>query len=487
MLIINIIHVSVTGQEISIKGMIVDSTTPEKKISNAVVRLIGVGLTDTADIDGMFAFSKNTWVDKSFNANSLSIEYLQIKPSGVFISVKKSQNVAISIHNAAGKKIIIRSGYMLKGIHYIGIPKLSGGLYIVSVSMDQGMITGRFIHSGKGFTSIPDVADKGNNASTALYKRLFTDTLLVKAKGYTSVKKAIFSASDSNVVIKLSPYAGDSPCGQKPCDPNADSNVRNLLCYLKTQKFISGQTGTRDCDSVMAWTGRYPAICAFDDPNNAPKAIEWANKKKGVIAWQWHWSCPHGGNYAADCDFAKDIEDSSSELWSDVDFILSKMKQIGDAGFPVLFRPLHECNDNYMWWAKKTASNYKKLWILFYKRAQVLNVHNLVWNFNGMPDTKGYRTPMKDFYPGDQYVDIVSSDYCVTASDLTVCKSIGTNKTVGISETFNQLNPAKAAPWPFSVVWASRDWNSTSKSDWIAAMKDPRTISVDQIPDITLW
>ncbi|MFG1678435.1 hypothetical protein [Micromonospora sp. NPDC049282] len=40
------------------------------------------------------------------------------------------------------------------------------------------------------------------------------------------------------------------------------------------------------------------------------------------------------------------------------------------------------------------------------------------------------------------------------------------------------------------MVWASRDWNGSGKDVaglWRTAMADPRTISIDQLPDMSAW
>ncbi|MEH0845927.1 hypothetical protein V6U81_26450 [Micromonospora sp. CPCC 205711] len=91
---------------------------------------------------------------------------------------------------------------------------------------------------------------------------------------------------------------------------------------------------------------------------------------------------------------------------------------------------------------------------------------------------------------GDAYVDLVTSDYFQSASDLSTVRAIGSNKTAGVAETFSPLNPSSDPAWPYFVVWASRDWAGSGKDVaglWKTAMANPRTISVDQLPDMTAW
>ncbi|MFF0306250.1 glycosyl hydrolase [Streptosporangium sp. NPDC004379] len=291
-----------------------------------------------------------------------------------------------------------------------------------------------------------------------------------------------------------SPTPTGPACGQTPADQAANSKARNLLCYLKTHSYISGQTDAPDADRVKSLTGRYPAMVAFDFMEytrgsvQTQSVIDWFGSHRGIVAFQWHWYCPRGGNYSAPCDFVPDLDNPSSKLYQDIDLVVRELKKMGDAGIPVLFRPLHESNNNYMWWTKKGADAYKRLWRLIFQRAQAAGVHNVLWVFNGMASGQG--TSLASWYPGDAYTDLVTSDYFQSSGDFNTCRSIGNNKTVGVAETFSPLNPSSDSPWPYFVVWASRDWNGSGKdvqSLWKASMANPRTISIDQLPDITKW
>lgn len=293
-------------------------------------------------------------------------------------------------------------------------------------------------------------------------------------------------------VYAVPPKGAD--CGQAPADPAASSKARNLLCYLKTHAYISGQTDAADSDKVKALTGRYPAITAFDFMEytngqiQTQGVIDWYNAHHGIVAFQWHWYCPHGGNYSAPCDFQPDLTNPSSKLYQDIDLIVAQLKKLGDAGIPVLFRPLHESNNNYMWWTKKGPDAYKQLWRLVYQRAQLAGVHNVLWVFNGM--ASGQSTALSSWYPGDSYADLVTSDYFQSPGDYSTSTSIGTNKTAAIAETFSPLNPGSDPAWSYFVVWASRDWAGSGKDVqglWKTTMANPKTISVDQLPDMTQW
>lgn len=325
-----------------------------------------------------------------------------------------------------------------------------------------------------------------------------TETLAVSGSGryvrmYGTARGTGWGYSLYEFEVYAVPPSG-SDCGQVPADPAADSKARHLLCYLRTHAYVSGQTDAADSDKVESLTGRYPAITAFDFMEytngqvQTQSVVDWYNAHHGIVAFQWHWYCPHGGNYAAPCDFQPDLTNPSSKLYQDIDLVVAQLKKLGDAGIPVLFRPLHESNNNYMWWTKKGTDAYKQLWRLIYQRAQLAGVHNVLWVFNGM--ASGQSTPLSAWYPGDSYADLVTSDYFQSAADYSTVTSIGTGRTAAVAETFSPLNPASDPAWSYFVVWASRDWAGSGKDVqglWKTAMADPRTITVDQLPDMTAW
>ncbi|MFC0002574.1 glycosyl hydrolase [Micromonospora siamensis] len=316
----------------------------------------------------------------------------------------------------------------------------------------------------------------------------------VRMSGTTRGTAWGYSLYEFEVYAVKPPTPPGPSCGQEPADPQANSKVRNLICYLKTHQFVSGQTDLPDADKVQQLTGRYPAMVAFDFMEytkgsiQTQQVIDWAKSRKGIVAFQWHWYCPRGGNYSAPCDFQPDLTNPSSQLYKDIDLVVSELKKMGDAGVPVLFRPLHEANNNYMWWTKKGQDAYKQLWRLIYDRAQRAGAHNIVWVFNGMASGQG--SSLASWYPGDGYVDLVTSDYFQSWGDFDTTKAVSGSKTTGVAETFSPLNPASDAPWPYFVVWASRDWAGSGKDVaglWKTAMANPKTISIDQLPDMSAW
>lgn len=291
-------------------------------------------------------------------------------------------------------------------------------------------------------------------------------------------------------------------CGELPADTRATPETVALFCFLKTHQYVLGQTDMGDIQAVKQATGKTPAIDAFDfygqeDQDTGTRngqtdsgPIAWHIDKNGIASFQWHWRAPvqsscggsvQRGNYDTQWDFAWALDQPCSQLQKDLENTADQFARMAKAGVPVIYRPLHESNNNYMWWTKKGSDAYKKLFILEFQ-IMTEKTHNLLWVFNGMASDQS--TPMSQWYPGDQYVDVVSSDYKQSQNDYDTLSGIGKHKLIAISETMDQINPDNAPPFAFSTVWASRDWgNYNAKMDeWKTAMQSSKAISLEKLP-----
>lgn len=232
----------------------------------------------------------------------------------------------------------------------------------------------------------------------------------------------------------------------KLCDPDATPETKALfsyLCDMYGKQVISGQVADDGLDSnefksIYEVTGKKPAILgldmmrytpsrnAFGDPNF--KAVERAvdfHKENGIVEFHWHWNSPGdylksgndeengnprwwGGFYTRnttiDIGAIMDGKDAKGKEAIDADIagIAKQLLRLQDAGVPVLWRPLHEASGGWFWWGAKGAEPYKKLYIYLYDQlTNVYGCHNLIWVWNG-------QNP--DWYPGDEYVDIIGED-----------------------------------------------------------------------------
>jgi mannan endo-1,4-beta-mannosidase len=86
----------------------------------------------------------------------------------------------------------------------------------------------------------------------------------------------------------------------------------------------------------------------------------------------------------------------------DIDAIAEQLMILKEAGVPILWRPLHEASGGWFWWGASGPEAYKKLYILLYERLTgEYGLNNLIWVWNGQD---------AEWYPGDEYVDIIGED-----------------------------------------------------------------------------
>ena len=299
----------------------------------------------------------------------------------------------------------------------------------------------------------------------------------------------------------------------RPADRRATKEVRELLNTLKRfqgKGLISGQTDVSSVNWIVENTGKTPAILGLDfmhcptrmghEVKDTDVAIDWYKNKHGYVTSQWHWSSPSGAKDAGSgfysgkttFDISAVLRDPKSAdyqgLIQDIDDVAGEMKKIQKAGVPIIFRPLHEAQGGWFWWGSKGAESCVALYRLMFERlTKHHGLHNLVWAWTAYPESQKKGDPAA-WYPGDNMVDIVVSDYCEKKQEYDELVNLTKGKKmVGLAETMNAPDPDKVlgtTPWVYWVTWARRDWNSRSNDDMKRAMANPKTISIDKLPEI---
>jgi len=137
-----------------------------------------------------------------------------------------------------------------------------------------------------------------------------------------------------------------------------------------------------------------------------------AQKRGAVIGYCWHLGGYAGGTFRnddKDKDLVKKIispKDSPEKNWylSMLDTVVTPVFM--DLGFPVIYRPFHEMNGNWFWWGRDNIcpEQYVELYRLTVDRLRGNGLRNVIFCWS--PDT---RLP-EEYYPGDDYVDIVGLD-----------------------------------------------------------------------------
>lgn len=244
---------------------------------------------------------------------------------------------------------------------------------------------------------------------------------------------------------------------EAPVTKNAMQQTINLYNFLKDnfgKNVLSGAMAnvnwnTEMADKMYEMAEKYPAINCFDfvhhiysNPLNqeswAPDYTDITIVKDwwdagGIPAFMWHWNVPinkmyvHNFNryafYVNDDSKANtnfDAEQATIEgtyensiIKRDLDIIADYFLSIQAEGIPAIWRPLHEAAGNtnrydggkaWFWWGNKGAEAYKKLWIYMFEYFKEKGVNNLIWVWTSETDDPNW-------YPGDEYVDIIGTDY----------------------------------------------------------------------------
>ena len=304
-------------------------------------------------------------------------------------------------------------------------------------------------------------------------------------------------------------------------NPNASQQAKNVYAYLLEQsgkKILSGvqssHSYTNDfVDAVHKTAGKHPALAGYDfiflQYSPTPDGWTWVRdysdisaakeqwQKNGLVSYMWHWNVPksksawdNGVNNMNFDGYAFYSDQTSFDIrqalkpgtWQN-DFIMKDIEEVAgylqlleDEGIPVIWRPLHEAAGNYnlygsngawFWWGRGGAEPCKELWRLLYD--QLVNVHgldNLIWVWTAdVPE--GIGDQHLDWYPGDEYVDIVGVDIYAQDTEAksrqyqTLVDMTKGKKLVTVSECGNIPDPAKCMEagnkWSWFMVWPNAD------------------------------
>ena len=284
---------------------------------------------------------------------------------------------------------------------------------------------------------------------------------------------------------------------QTPVNPYATKKASELLNYLSDiagHKIITGQhTQTNPMEEIsyiQSITGKQPKLRGFELLSYSPNinyndadepcltevyencgtvdtALKWAKDSDGIVTLSFHWFSPTGGHdksfYAKNTNFDADrvlIENTPERkaFFHDMDVIAKQLKRFQSADIPVLWRPFHESDGKWFWWGAEGPETARELYKLmfdyytFYHR-----LDNLLWVWN---------CRLKEGYPGDEYVDIISADIYLpeySATDYheeyySLIKETTKNKVAALAEVGYipdiRLLEKSHIPWAYYMTWS---------------------------------
>ena len=400
------------------------------------------------------------------------------------------------------------------------------------------------------------VSDGESYNTVAVNDRTFYEGLYTKGKDFSSSSMKAKLNKGTNVVsitigwgwiyvdcmhvrlaegIDADVYNVDKTLSNK----NASKNTQRLMSYMVDQygKYtLSGQynndkgINSPEVQELHKLTSKYPAIMGFDFVDYSPSRVEHGTDSKqteyavqwhdmgGIITFMWHWNAPKGllntdeqpwwrGFYTEattfDLNRALNGDDPVGYdlIIRNIDVIAEQLKILADKDIPVLWRPLHEASGGWFWWGAYGADNYKKLWKLMYQRlTDTHGLNNLIWIYSAQD---------ADWYPGDEYVDIIGEDVYSVPYDYEshynlFGKALGytnTKRIVGLAEIGEIPDPdlmyEDNACWSFFIIWNDEyvvDKKSKKISDqfneldhFVDVFNHEKIITLDELPDLVLY
>ena len=296
----------------------------------------------------------------------------------------------------------------------------------------------------------------------------------------------------------------------KLSNPNATPEaiaVYNYICDTYGSKIISGQQESTwkgsdeyEMDYIFEHSGKYPAIRGLDFMNNdfygcVDRAVEWWDKG-GIVTICWH--CGNDFNDSWDEAQADDFDDwdkvltegtpEYEDLIRGMDKAAKSLSYLQDKGVPVLWRPFHEFDGAWFWWGRGWSERFIKLWTIMYDRyTNHWGLNNLIWVLG----YSGLGIDCDDWYPGDEYVDIVGAD----SYDGGPCNSLynkmveiaGDRKPVcfhecGSNPTVDELISTNTK-WCYFMTWHTSYLTRKNKPEALNALyNDDYVITLDELP-----
>lgn len=280
-----------------------------------------------------------------------------------------------------------------------------------------------------------------------------------------------------------------------PVNPDATPEARALLRQIdgvSGKGILSGvhnypNTVSRYSDRVYELTGKYPAVFGQDfgfsggeDKDSVLsrsamiREVIRQYRAGSVIALCWHAVRPTEDEPVTfrgsilgkltDWEFQQLLTpgtDLHARWERQGDRIAGYLRELQEAGVPVLFRPYHEMNGNWFWWGGRpgpdgTAALYR---MMFDRYVHVHHLNNLLWVWNVAAASSKAGAPSQ-YWPGPAYADIVSMDIYrpYTQSDYeSMIALAGEHKPIALAEvgTLPTLETLSRQPrWTYMMVWA---------------------------------
>lgn len=312
---------------------------------------------------------------------------------------------------------------------------------------------------------------------------------------------------------------------------HATAEAQKVYDFLRENygsKVVSGAMANvswniNEAQWIHAHTGKYPALNGFDFVHLYASPANWIDYSQteviedwwaanGLVSMMWHWNVPKttgSAEYAfytneTNFDVSMAVIEGTAEntvVKADIERIADYLLLLKAKNIPVIWRPLHEAAGKWFWWGAKDASAYKKLWVMMFDAFKAKGLNNLIWVWTS-------ETADGDWYPGDDYVDIIGCDLYnkTSANEVAAIHQILAesypDKIIALTEFGNLTTLARqwdsGATWSWAMPWYDYDrtvdisgaaFNMTSHQHadiayWREMMASDNVITRDEMPNL---
>lgn len=402
--------------------------------------------------------------------------------------------------------------------------------------------------------SVSDASNVKFNFPSSL-KKGSTYTLTVP-DGFFTAKSDGSSVAGFSVTFSTQEPTSPSVTASELVTPNPSPEAVKVFEYLGSvygSKILSASMSNvnwnfDEAEMVYKATGKYPAIATMDYIHMYTQRADWDNQywvidytkmddvkewwaNNGLLAASWHWMVPTESGAiptSGDNKLTTKPEETSFKpsnmfidgTWengimkTELEIMANNLLLLKEAGIPLIWRPFHEASGNtnagngvnaWFWWGREGAETYKKLWRYVFDYFQEKGLNNLIWVWTTQT---GYNYKKKiaddaDWYPGDEYVDIIGRDeYTMTAEQSVaeykaICetfpgKIVTLSECGSVAKLSEQFNAG--ATWSWAMPWYDYNADNTTKTLdghshadtnwWKDAMSCENVITRDQLPSM---
>lgn len=264
--------------------------------------------------------------------------------------------------------------------------------------------------------------------------------------------------------------------------------VLDRLRRLSGSAVLAGQHNRQPLGTPSLWfdraarmTGRVPAVWGQDfefeavEIEGRPSMIDEAIRQweaGRLVTLSWHACPPTRGE---PCDWAADVQGrltddewvalttpgtALQQRWSEqVESVAVHLQQLQDAGVEVLWRPLHEINEQAFWWGNRPGpSGSALLYRQLHEQMLDLGLSSLIWVW--CVDDWVDDDEIAAYWPGD-FVDVVGLDVYrrrfPTRRTYEALTALAGRRPMALTEVASVPTPEELSSqprWSYWVTWA---------------------------------